>query len=75
VLDFVIDSSYTAINQAEMKGTDTYDGAVMIFLNNPLIILLWEAWMQVLGTEMFVYWFAQILGRLLTYLSTPTGRS
>jgi hypothetical protein len=33
-----------ATNQAKMKGTNIYDGGIMIFLNYPLIILLWETW-------------------------------
>jgi hypothetical protein len=35
---------YTTTNQVKMKATNIYDGVVMIFLNDPLIILLWETW-------------------------------
>jgi hypothetical protein len=27
-----------------MKATNIYDGVVMVFFNDPLIILLWETW-------------------------------
>jgi hypothetical protein len=57
---------YMATNQAKMKGIDIYDGAVMIFLNYPLIILLWETWTKKLRTNVFGYMvLLKILDKIL----------
>jgi hypothetical protein len=44
----------TTTNQAKTKRTNIYDGGVMIFLNDPLIILLWETLIEKLMTKI---WF------------------
>jgi hypothetical protein len=46
VFDFTIYNNLHNNKSAKMKKTNIYDGAVMIFLNDPLVIMLWETWIE-----------------------------
>ncbi len=62
----------TTTNQAKMKRTNIYDGAIMIFLNDPLVIMLWETWIEKLLTKMSWYMvLPKIFGKLLHICLCP----
>jgi hypothetical protein len=64
-----------ATNQTKMKGTNIYDGVVMIFLNYPLIILIGRLGQKIEDKDVWIYGFVENLGQIITYLSTPIIRN